>query len=204
MVLANAGHHPAAGDGRWTLVQYKEAISEFIDAAIRKGYNESNLVWLESVPQPLRYIYIYVNAYIHILCKFMCMHIYVLNKYLHIHICTYIYMYVCICRNDKWFIGFKDWRSYHRLKQFNLEANLIVQRGYGQNTGHHGHEHRSSKSIQDKDIQQHSGFSVISAFTTTMPYIDKLCDNAHFGNEEILLPQYLGFLKALSRQRSTS
>jgi uncharacterized protein YaaR (DUF327 family) len=60
MVLANAGHHPAAGDGKWTLVEYKEAISKFIDAAIRKGYNESNLVWLESVPQPLRYIHIYI------------------------------------------------------------------------------------------------------------------------------------------------
>jgi hypothetical protein len=117
-------------------------------------------------------------------------------KYKYTYLCTYTY------RNDKWFISFKDWRSYHRLKQFNLEANLIVQRGYGQNTGHHGHEHRRIKSEQDREIQQHSGFSVISAFTTTMPYIDKLCDNAHFGNEEILLPQYLGFLKALSSRRS--
>lgn len=159
MVLANAGHHPAAGDGKWTLVEYKEAVRNFVEAAIRKGYNETNFVWLESVPQPLR--------------------------------------------NDKWFISYKDWRSYHRLKLFNQEANFIVQNGY-MSKDHHGHKYRSIQSVQEKEIQQHTGFSVISAFSTTMPYIDKLCDNAHFGNEEILLPQYLGFLKTLNFERLTS
>ena len=61
------------------------------------------------------------------------------------------------------FRGYHDWRSYHRLNIYNVEANKIVQK---------------------------NNYSVIHSFAVTMPFIDKLCDNAHYGVPEALLPQF--------------
>jgi hypothetical protein len=119
LVLVNCGHHPAAGDGRYTLKEYREVVRSLVEAADKKGFDGTNFVWLESVPQPMRY--------------------------------------------DHWFRGYRDWRSYQRLNIYNIEANKLVQK---------------------------KNFSVVESWSPTMPFIDKLCDNAHYGVPEALMPQF--------------
>ena len=73
-------------------------------------------------------------------------------------------------RYDEWFRGYRDWRSYHRLNVYNYEANKLVTK---------------------------ANFSIVHAFSALMPFIDKLCDNAHYAVPEALMPQYQRILQRI-------
>ena len=84
-------------------------------------------------------------------------------------------------RNDRWFIDYKDWRTYHRLDLLNQFARTIMTRS----------------TYQQKD-KLHEGFTVIPAFQNMLPFSDKLCDNAHYTSPDIYVPVYQSLLQLLN------
>ncbi len=52
-VIVNCGHHPAAY-AKYTIEEYSDAVRDHIYRLFSHGYNTRILMWLESVPEPIR------------------------------------------------------------------------------------------------------------------------------------------------------
>lgn len=70
-------------------------------------------------------------------------------------------------RNDSWVVQFKDWRTQHRLLLFNEVANSI--------------------------FLSHN-YTVMYNFQSLLPFVESICDGAHFIATGTLYPQFLQFL----------
>lgn len=55
LLVANCGHHPASGTGaQYPIPKYVELVENFTQALPTRGYTPRNMVWMESLPLPLR------------------------------------------------------------------------------------------------------------------------------------------------------
>jgi len=77
-------------------------------------------------------------------------------------------------RNDAFVFNYKDWRTYHRLKHFNHLANGLM-----------------------KDNK----FSIMPTFASTLPFVDKMCDIAHFTAPDVLMPNFQWILNKLAKKQ---
>ena len=103
-------------------------------------------------------------------------------------------------RNDRWFIDYKDWRTYHRLDIFNQFAHQIMTRIT--NTT----EESEKKGIDQQDKDQnilHGGFTVIPAFNNMLPFSEKLCDNGHYTCPQLYIPVYQSLVRLLTTKNGS-
>ena len=92
-------------------------------------------------------------------------------------------------------MGYHDWRTLHRLHLFNYEANRIMHNKKLTLNDHH--PIHSSEIKVGTTLKSNVLFDIVPAFTSTLPFADKMCDNAHYKTVGSTIPQYLIFMKYL-------
>jgi hypothetical protein len=118
LVIFNCGHHPAS-HLHWPSEKYAATVENVFYTEILGNYSTEKVVWIESVPLPLRQDNDYLQSF--------------------------------------------DWRTLHRIHLFNhISSQIFVRHNY----------------------------TVISAFEPVLPFVENMCDNAHYIFPEILLPIY--------------